>query len=121
MSGDGLSAVTEDLRPGPGWRGSECTRCGALAYPARAACYRCGATDASAAALSAAGRLYSWSTVRVSASQPVPYTLGYVDLPEGVRVLALIDGDPAGLSPDCRVRLVPATDEPTFRADTERS
>ncbi|MGH3246996.1 MAG: OB-fold domain-containing protein [Trebonia sp.] len=39
----------------------------------------------------------SWATVHVSSSRPVPYTLGYVDLPRELRVLALIGGDPAGL------------------------
>jgi len=119
-----LSAVTEDLAPGPAWRvdadgepglaGSRCERCGALGYPARAACHRCAGTVLAPAALSPAGRLYSWSTVHVSASRPVPYTLGYVDLPEGVRVLAQVAGDPALLTPDCAVRLVPAADELTF-------
>jgi uncharacterized protein len=119
-----LSAVTEDLSPGPGWgagpdglpqlHGSRCTRCGALGYPARAACHRCAGTQLAPAALSPAGRLYSWSTVHVSASRPVPYTLGYVDLPEGVRVLAQVAGDPALLTPDCAVRLVLAADELTF-------
>jgi len=118
--------VTEDLLPRPGWytdadgtawlRGSRCGQCGVLAYPARAACHRCGGTGPAPATLSAAGRLYSWSPVHVSASRPVPYTLGYVDLPEAVRVLALIDGDPGELEPDQPVRLVPGADELTFAA-----
>src|SRR3546814_2520605 len=32
------------------------------------------------------GVLYSFSTVHVSSSQPVPYTIGYVDFPGDVRV-----------------------------------
>ena len=62
----------------------------------------------------ATGRLYSWSTVHVSASRPVPYTLGYVDLDDGLRVLARLDGDPGALRMDGPVRLVPGPDELTF-------
>ena len=39
------------------------------------------------------GTLYSFTTVRVSSSRPVPYRLGYVDFPEGLRVLSLVRGD----------------------------
>src|SRR3546814_10819332 len=38
------------------------------------------------------GVLYSFSTVHVSSSQPVPYTIGYVDFPGDVRVLAKVRG-----------------------------
>lgn len=62
----------------------------------------------------ATGRLYSWSTVHVSASRPVPYTLGYVDLDDGLRVLALLDGDAAELRMDGPVQLVPGRSELTF-------
>jgi uncharacterized protein len=108
--------VTEDLEPRPAWRvdgdgvrslcGSRCVRCAALAFPARASCHRCAGTDLEPADIGTDGLLYSWSTVRVSSSRPVPYTLGYVDLPGSVRVLAVIEGDPALLRPDCAMRLV---------------
>jgi uncharacterized protein len=62
----------------------------------------------------ATGRLYSWSTVHVSASRPVPYTLGYVDLEDGLRVLALLDGDTSELRMDGPVRLVTRHGELTF-------
>lgn len=60
------------------------------------------------------GRLYSWSTVHVSASRPVPYTLGYVDLDDGLRVLATLAGDIAELRVDGPVRLVAGRGELTF-------
>ena len=62
----------------------------------------------------ATGRLYSWSTVHVSASRPVPYTLGYVDLDDGRRVLAQLDGEAGELRMDGPVRLVPGRSELTF-------
>jgi hypothetical protein len=60
------------------------------------------------------GRLYSWSTVHVAAGRATPYTLGYVDLDDGSRVLALLDGDPGVLRIDAPVRLVPGPGGLTF-------
>lgn len=51
------------------------------------------------------GVLYSFSTVHVSSSQPVPYTIGYVDFPGDVRVLAKVRGSDHALHCDCVVRL----------------
>lgn len=51
------------------------------------------------------GVLYSFSTVHVSSSQPVPYTIGYVDFPGDVRVLAKVRGPDHALHCDCVVRL----------------
>ena len=51
------------------------------------------------------GVLYSFSTVYVSSSQPVPYTIGYVDFPGDVRVLAKVRGPDHALRCDCVVRL----------------
>ncbi len=51
------------------------------------------------------GVLYSFSTVHVSSSQPVPYTIGYVDFPGDVRVLAKVRGPRHDLRCDGIVRL----------------
>lgn len=51
------------------------------------------------------GVLYSFSTVHVSSSWPVPYTIGYVDFPGDVRVLARVRGPDHALRCDCVVRL----------------
>jgi uncharacterized protein len=51
------------------------------------------------------GVLYSFSTVHVSSSQPVPYTIGYVDFPGDVRVLAKVRGPDHALRCDGVVRL----------------
>jgi DUF35 OB-fold domain, acyl-CoA-associated len=63
----------------------------------------------------AAGRLYSWSTVHVSAARATPYTLGYVDLDGGSRVLAVLDGNPDALRIGAPVRVVPGAGGLTFR------
>lgn len=51
------------------------------------------------------GVLYSFSTVHVSSSQPVPYTIGYVDFPGDIRVLAKVRGPHHALRCDGVVRL----------------
>lgn len=37
------------------------------------------------------GTLYSYSTIHVSATRPTRYTLGYVDFPDGMLVLAHVE------------------------------
>lgn len=101
---DARSAV---VSAGGAWQlaGSECAHCGAVTFPSRTICHQCLSSDVRTAPVGSAGELYSWSTVYVSSSRPVPYTLGYVDLPRGLRVLAVIDADPASLRIGQQVRL----------------
>ncbi|MBO0827222.1 MAG: OB-fold domain-containing protein [Streptosporangiales bacterium] len=102
--------------------GSRCRHCDARAFPRRTVCFGCLGSDLEDMPLSTSGRLYSYSTVRVSASREVPYTLGYVDLPEGPRVLAHLAGELDGYTVDQRVRLEVAADGSwAFGPDTEVS
>ena len=84
-----------------GLSGSRCQDCGATAYPAQAACPRCGEA-ASPVELSAVGKLWTWTVQRYAPKSPPyvpppdgfrPFALGYVELPEGVRVAAIVDTD----------------------------
>lgn len=73
--------------------GSRCTSCGAHFFPARDVCSRCLAEDLRRVPLSGRGSLYTYTVVRQSTPGfTVPYLLGYVDLPEGVRVLGILEG-----------------------------
>lgn len=69
-------------------RGSESRSSGSKAFPVREVCMETGARDMQEIFFGPQGTLYSFSTIHVSASRPTPYTLGYVDFPNGVRVLA---------------------------------
>lgn len=71
------------------------------AYPADDTCPRCGG-PADPAALSGAGTLWTWTVQRYAPKSPpyqappggfVPFALGYVELPDGVRVAAVLDVD----------------------------
>lgn len=74
-------------------QGTRCIDCGARAFPARPVCHRCGGTRLAAHDLGTAGRLYSWTTVRVSSTRNTPYSIGYVDIDDEVRVLGRLLGE----------------------------
>lgn len=86
--------------------GGRCAACGALSFPRAEVCTECLSTDVETVALPGEGRLYSYSVVhQAPKGWDVPYVLGYVDLPDGLRVLAHIDAPPAAVAIDQKVRL----------------
>ncbi|MFQ5524095.1 MAG: Zn-ribbon domain-containing OB-fold protein [Acidimicrobiia bacterium] len=73
--------------------GSWCRNCGAHFFPVREACSRCLSDDLETVPFSTRGTLYTYSVVHQSTpSFEVPYVLGYVDFPEGVRIMGQITG-----------------------------
>lgn len=90
--------------------GSRCRQCGARFFPSRQVCFECGGRDLASTLLGPDGTLYSFSTVHVASGRSTPYTIGYVDLDDGVRVLADIRQEPDRLWPDQRVVIVLAED-----------
>jgi len=81
--------------PSPKLAAGKCAACGALSFPKAVVCSACLSDQISAAQLASEGTLYSFATVhQAPKSWIVPYTLGYVDLVDGIRVLAHIDGEP---------------------------
>lgn len=94
--------------------GGRCKACAALSFPRAEVCTECLSLEVEEAALSSEGRLYSFSVVhQAPKGWKVPYALGYVDLPEGVRVLAHIDAPLDAIAIDQSVKLsfgVVATD-----------
>ncbi|MFF2846127.1 Zn-ribbon domain-containing OB-fold protein [Streptomyces sp. NPDC058001] len=84
-----------------GLPGSRCSGCSVAVYPADDTCPRCGG-PADPAALSGAGTLWTWTVQRYAPKSPpyqpppggfVPFALGYVELPDGVRVAAVLQVD----------------------------
>ncbi|MFC6234252.1 Zn-ribbon domain-containing OB-fold protein [Leucobacter soli] len=71
--------------------GSCCRSCGGKNFPKRMACVDCGGIELEDAELAHEGRLYSHTTVHVSSIRETPYRLGYIDLTDGVRILAQLD------------------------------
>ncbi|MEE8331015.1 MAG: Zn-ribbon domain-containing OB-fold protein [Acidimicrobiia bacterium] len=73
--------------------GSRCGNCGAHFFPVRAACAGCLHDSLETVRFSRAATLYTFSVVRQSTPEfEVPYALGYVDLPEGVRIMTQLTG-----------------------------
>ncbi len=73
--------------------GSRCRSCGAHFFPVRQACSGCLSQELETVRFSTEGTLYTFSVVRQSTPDfEVPYILGYVDLPEGVRIMGQISG-----------------------------
>ena len=69
--------------------GTRCTSCGAVSWPGRPICQRCGSPETAELLLSDRGTLVTYTTVWVPRPGLVPpYTLGQVDLTDGVRVFA---------------------------------
>lgn len=79
--------------------GSACRACGARAFPARPFCPACDSDQVDGGVqLARTGRLYSFTTIRQAPpGTKVPYNLAYVDLDDGVRVMAQVEGDPGDL------------------------
>lgn len=73
----------------------KCKACGALSFPKAVVCPACLSEDVGTTHLSSEGTLYSFATVHQAPRHwIVPYHLGYVDLDDGIRVLAHIEGTP---------------------------
>ncbi len=74
----------------------QCTSCRRFRFPAMPSCPYCASRDSSVSAASGTGSIYSWIVVHrafdPAFSSEVPYTLASVDLDEGGRVVARIQG-----------------------------
>jgi uncharacterized OB-fold protein len=67
--------------------GSRCSVCERIHFPRKPICPDCGCRDVDEVELSRHGRIYSFTTVYQGPTGfRTPYTVGYVDLPEGLRV-----------------------------------
>lgn len=103
--------------------GTRCRDCGAVSWPGRPVCPRCGGADAEELLLSDRGTLVTFSTVWVPRpGLPTPYVVGQVDLADGVRVFAHGEGDFRHAQVPCPVRLVVSPDPdavPPFRFELD--
>ncbi len=86
----------------PALLGSRCTACGKAHFPRADACPYCATEGSVPVELSRRGTLWAWTAV--TAAPPgyegeVPFGIGVVELPEGVRVITrLTESDPAALA-----------------------
>ncbi len=72
---------------------SRCSDCGRVGFPARPVCIFCHGRNLEQIKLGRRGRLHTYTICRMPVPHiEPPYAIGYVDMPEGVRVFALLDG-----------------------------
>ena len=83
-----------------------CRACSALSFPASRVCGECLSLDIVDTTTDGAGDLYAYSVVhQAPKGWIVPYALGYVDLPNGLRIFGHIDCDFAKLRSGLKVEL----------------
>lgn len=71
--------------------GCRCKSCGEAFFPKRGVCARCLRDDLEEVQLSTRGKLYTFCVVRQAPpGLKAPYAMGITELPEGVRITALI-------------------------------
>ena len=106
---EGLFTLGEETGGVPRLIGSRCPDCGALSFPKRVTCARCGDTnEQDEALLGPLGSIYTFAVVRRAPEAfPTPYVIGYVDLDEGIRVFTQFVADDAdALRLGMRVELI---------------
>jgi uncharacterized OB-fold protein len=77
---------------------NKCETCGQVFFPKADFCFSCFGEKMKETLLSSRGKLYSYSIGHMPSMHfAPPHAVGYVDLPEGVRIFApfkMIDGKP---------------------------
>jgi uncharacterized protein len=108
-------ALEADENGRPQLVGGKCASCGALSFPKAEVCSDCMSDAVRPQLLQGEGVLYSYTTVhQAPRGWRVPFVLGYVDLANGLRLLAHIQARPEALRIGLSMRLatgVVAADE----------
>jgi uncharacterized OB-fold protein len=102
----------------PALIGARCRNCGALRFPAIEVCANCQREESDRVELSDHGTVFTFTIVH--AAPPgycgeVPYALGVVELPEGLRVTSTLLADDLGrveIDAPCRLELFELAAEP---------
>ena len=83
----------EEVGGQPALIGSRCRACGQVFFPAQSTCLNCLSEDVTSVRLGREGTLYTYTTVYMPSEHfPPPYTVGWIELPEGIRVFSQIRG-----------------------------
>ena len=73
--------------------GARCRQCGQVIFPVRETCLNCLGQDLEPVHLSRNGKLYAYTIVHMPSEHfPPPYAVGWIELPEGVRVFSQLRG-----------------------------
>ena len=83
-------------RTSDGWvlMGQKCGNCGKVAFPRKRVCPECFSEDLADFPLSRTGTLHTHAHTILGISRlEAPYDIGFIDLPENIRVFSLIETD----------------------------
>lgn len=103
--------------------GSKCTVCGTVAFPANAMCSKCAMPTMNALELSTTGVVWAYTIQRFPPKSPpyvppaegfTPFAVGYVELPEGIKIQAILDCDDFAELDRAPVSLVSTSPVPRF-------
>lgn len=95
--------------------GSACMACGEIVFPKQKSCPACSGQDIEVRLLSRRGQLWTWTVQSFTPPPPFignrqnfqPYGVGYVELPEGIRVEGrLSENDPSKLQIGMTMELI---------------
>lgn len=108
---EGLFVISTSAGEEPYLIGGKCASCGEILFPSSEICPNCQSEKVSQIKLSRRGKVFSCTVVmqqpRPYYKGPVPYGIGFVELPEGVRVETLFTGcDPDTIEVGMDVELV---------------
>jgi len=83
----------QETREGPLLMGTKCEPCGRVFFPKKQVCPQCFGDDLVSVPLSRKGVLHSYaSSVMGPEGMEKPYLIGFIDLPEKIKLFSLITG-----------------------------
>jgi uncharacterized OB-fold protein len=105
--------------------GSRCDGCGTVVFPAAFGCPKCGRTGMAGIELATRGTLWTWTSQEFLPKEPYAgpeteadfagYLMGFVELPEGVRVVTRLTGlekDEVRIGMELELVILPFTVDP---------
>jgi uncharacterized OB-fold protein len=110
--------------------GSRCLHCGTVAFPPARGCQSCGGSSQETLELGRRGTVWGFTVQRFAPKSPpyvvpaggfVPFAVGYVELPEGVKVEAVLDCTDFAELDGATVTLVATEPVPRFATDSVRA
>lgn len=108
---EGLFTVPSSRTHEPRLIGSECMSCGEIVFPRQPVCPNCQSNTVKERLLGPRGRLYTFTNVNHPVPEaykgPIPYGVGIMELPEGVRIIShLTESNPEKLKVGMEMMLV---------------
>ncbi|MFC1942188.1 Zn-ribbon domain-containing OB-fold protein [Chloroflexota bacterium] len=108
---DGLFTIPASAADEPHLIGGECGNCREVVFPKQPVCPNCQSNNIKEKLIGPRGKLYSFTNVNHPVPEaykgPIPYGVGIIELPEGVRVIShLTESDPDKLKADMDMVLI---------------